>query len=336
MPSVKGVGCSESSLKKQSDFRHIIGEHLAIVRKIFWRHAWASTNYLYFDMNAGPGKTETYGDGSPLIFLQEAHKRDIRYEAAFFEKEPEFRTLLDQNIKNMTNRNGWTIMGPHEEMEPDFFRAWHDLYEAMERKKWFGMLYHDPNGFPSFDILKRFAASECFQFVDIMTHISGTTIKRCKEQGKGRLSEHLFGINKKHWLIREPVGTWQWSFLVGTNWKDFPKFVDLRFQPLDSAAGMRIFNKLDLTAKELENTAPKPARKSIEYRSYREYLDHPKFKEIRALVFDRANGVCEKCGKRPPTEPHHLKYPPWGTFDEPENLLAVCHQCHCEFHGKEN
>jgi hypothetical protein len=56
---------------------------------------------------------------------------------------------------------------------------------------------------------------------------------------------------------------------------------------------------------------------------------------VRALAFKRANGHCEKCGIRPPTEPHHLRYPKWGTFDVPENLLAICHECHCEIHGKE-
>lgn len=35
------------------------------------------------------------------------------------------------------------------------------------------------------------------------------------------------------------------------------------------------------------------------------------------------------------TEVHHLQYPPWGTFDVIENLLAVCHECHCTIHGKE-
>lgn len=29
-------------------------------------------------------------------------------------------------------------------------------------------------------------------------------------------------------------------------------------------------------------------------------------------------------------------YPPWGTFDTEENLLAVCHRCHCDIHGKDN
>lgn len=30
-----------------------------------------------------------------------------------------------------------------------------------------------------------------------------------------------------------------------------------------------------------------------------------------------------------------MKYPAWGTFDVPENLLPVCHQCHCAIHGKD-
>jgi hypothetical protein len=46
--------------------------------------------------------------------------------------------------------------------------------------------------------------------------------------------------------------------------------------------------------------------------------------------------MCERCHGRPPTEPHHLRYPPWGTFDVPENMIAVCHPCHCEIHGKES
>ena len=73
-----------------------------------------------------------------------------------------------------------------------------------------------------------------------------------------------------------------------------------------------------------------------EYYSYSQYLQHPKFKAIRKIVMDRANGICEDCKANPATEPHHLKYPKWGTFDVPENLVAVCHNCHCMRHRKRN
>lgn len=61
---------------------------------------------------------------------------------------------------------------------------------------------------------------------------------------------------------------------------------------------------------------------------------HPEFKAIRARVIQRAHGQCERCHRNPVTEVHHLRYPPWGTFDVPENLIAICHACHCKIHGK--
>jgi hypothetical protein len=76
--------------------------------------------------------------------------------------------------------------------------------------------------------------------------------------------------------------------------------------------------------------------RSSEYSTYREYLRHPKFRAVRSKVMVRSGGKCEDCHERPPTEVHHLRYPPWGTFDVPENLVAICHECHCVRHGKEN
>lgn len=77
----------------------------------------------------------------------------------------------------------------------------------------------------------------------------------------------------------------------------------------------------------------------VSYRTYAEYLRHPQFLAVRAEAFRRAGGRCEhirdgqRCNRRA-TEPHHLRYPPWGSFDGPENLLVVCHECHCEIEGK--
>lgn len=75
---------------------------------------------------------------------------------------------------------------------------------------------------------------------------------------------------------------------------------------------------------------------TIPYRTYAEYLRHPRFRAIRALVMERARDTCERCGKRRASEVHHLRYPKWGTFDVPENMIAICHPCHCEIHGKED
>lgn len=71
------------------------------------------------------------------------------------------------------------------------------------------------------------------------------------------------------------------------------------------------------------------------YRNYSEYLNHPKFKSIRREAMVKAKYVCQRCKKARATQVHHLRYPPWGTFDVVENLLPVCYQCHCSIHGKE-
>ena len=70
-----------------------------------------------------------------------------------------------------------------------------------------------------------------------------------------------------------------------------------------------------------------------EYGNYTEYLSHPKFKTIRWGVLKTANFICQDCKKSRATQVHHLKYPPWGEFDVPANLVAICYVCHCKRHG---
>ena len=72
-------------------------------------------------------------------------------------------------------------------------------------------------------------------------------------------------------------------------------------------------------------------RKSA-YRDW--YLGSAFWRERREHILQRANGKCEKCGQRPPTEIHHLTY--IRVFQElPTDLLAVCRQCHAEIHWRQ-
>jgi len=78
------------------------------------------------------------------------------------------------------------------------------------------------------------------------------------------------------------------------------------------------------------------SNEAVAYRTYEQYLAHPKFKRVRAMAFERACGLCEICGKHAAIDIHHVKYPPWGTFEtNADNLLALCRRCHCQVHGKE-
>lgn len=72
-----------------------------------------------------------------------------------------------------------------------------------------------------------------------------------------------------------------------------------------------------------------------EYRDYGEYLTHPRYRAVRAAAMEKASWRCQCCGAEA-TEVHHLVYPPWGEFDVVENLLPVCHICHCIIEGKDS
>jgi hypothetical protein len=55
---------------------------------------------------------------------------------------------------------------------------------------------------------------------------------------------------------------------------------------------------------------------------------------MQGPAMENAGGRCARCSKA--TEVHHYcRYPPWGTFDLPSDLMPVCHACHCELEGKD-
>jgi 5-methylcytosine-specific restriction endonuclease McrA len=56
---------------------------------------------------------------------------------------------------------------------------------------------------------------------------------------------------------------------------------------------------------------------------------------IRSGVMARAwLGLCERCGKRPPDDPHHRWLLSQGGPDWPSNLAALCRTCHNEVHSR--
>lgn len=62
-------------------------------------------------------------------------------------------------------------------------------------------------------------------------------------------------------------------------------------------------------------------------KEYRDALRSLHFRQVCRAVFKRANGICERCHKRPATDPHHKHYNTLGR-ERPEDLLAVCRPCH--------
>lgn len=72
----------------------------------------------------------------------------------------------------------------------------------------------------------------------------------------------------------------------------------------------------------------------LHFKSYEEYLSHWLFRAVRATAMKKANFLCVRCGAKA-TEVHHKRYPkPWGTFDGPDNIEPICHECHEEEHRR--
>lgn len=341
-----GSWISAETEAKEADFRGILRMHVTVCKGIAKRRN--APPYLYADLYAGPGHLEFKGRrflGSPLIAQDLLTQAAIPYEAIHFEKDPAVAAQLAEALWVPTS----LVDLPNSETAPiynvpfeDGFKCWLD--QAGRQPDRYGLVYADPikDEIPH-ELLNK--AAHLMPKVDLLSYVSATQYKRRRGGDLRRngitdmplLSDHVGAVDKRIALIRKPAGPWQFTFVLWSNWVNMPDWQRRGFYRLDSDEGRRILEELDLTKTQHREKANTPLpfdRDPVPYRTYREYLRHPKFLEIRAQVFERAAGVCERCKQRPPTEPHHLRYPPWGTFDVPQNMIAICHQCHSEIHGK--
>ena len=321
-------GQSTYTPEKEDVFEHILSQHMHIVQAIFDKRPWGHTTYHYFDIYAGAGFNDQVGCwGSPMVFWSVASRFKYAHEATFIESNEANAMALAKRAE--AHKSSIVLCGDNATALPGAVSGLRSAWS-------FGLIYADPNACPPFDLLAQVSRLPTCEHLDILIHAPTTTIKRVRcAYDRPDLLASLATIAKKHWLIRDADGTGkqQWTFLLGTNWQDFPGYKKVAFYPVASAEGKRILEELNYT-KEERQQARQPTL--LSYDTYEEYLRTPEFRAVRAQVMARAQGVCERCGRRQATEPHHLRYPKWGTLDVPENMIAVCHECHCELHGKEN
>lgn len=343
MPVENHIGRSEETPIKHAHFKAQMAAHANTTAAILKKYpGWANPFYLYIDINAGDGGTKD-DPGSPLIAINILRNtRGMQYRALLIELDEGHAATLERRVAYA--HHATVKQGDHNIVLREY------IQEAHKPEKTYGLLFADPNGIdPAWDLLADFA--EVFPKVDIMIYIAATSLKRVRlwknnngYEAEPCLAEHIDSIGKKHWIIREPRGVQQWTFLIGTNWKALPRYEKFGFYQLTAPQGQRVLQKTNYTAEELRQQALElqlelpvapPPPPPPPYSTYWEYLRHPQFKAVRQLAIERSGGICERCGMRTVTEVHHVTYPAWGTFeDNADGLLAVCHQCHCEIHGK--
>lgn len=251
MPLFNGAGYGDTTQGKQDDFRDMIALHINIVDRITeakenqWRR-----RYTYIDTNAGPGFYKGL-TGSPLHFLDEIEKTTIPYKAIFVEKEIVNAQSLDQIIQQRSLRHPPTIINDCNE---NALRS----YVRENQQATYGMIYHDPNGEPSFDLLAEVSKSPSIRIMDIMISVGACLIKRKRGEEKSRkgytdivrFNDGISTINKTTWIIRKPQGSKQWTFAIGSNWSNFPDWKKRGFYRLDSEMGQAILHELTYTDEE--------------------------------------------------------------------------------------
>lgn len=243
MPVLNGVGQSSWTQHKEQWLDRILSLHMQITKHITQRNWWAASCYDWYDINAGPGCYDGC-KGSPLVFVEAAERIGMPYHATLIEQGLETVQRLRQSVNGHQSVD--VLHGDHRWLLPARCRL------LPRRPIRFGIIYHDPNGEPSFDVLEEVSAMPAMKRVDILIHMSGTIPKRIRHYREINLIDSLDAINKRYWIVRDITdsGPWQWTFLLGTNWDAFPEYQSAGFYKADSQDGRRILRLLTTTIAE--------------------------------------------------------------------------------------
>lgn len=158
-----------------------------------------------------------------------------------------------------------------------------------EEPYYVGMIYSDPNGCETFNNIARLSKMKALGMVDVLMHLSATTIKRVAgvNPNTTRLLDGIQSINKKYWWIRKPYGQFQWTFIIGTNWQRFPNLKTFGFYRIDTPEGLEILNFTHYTQQEAQEQFPNENIRPIANTSnirLLEQLDYLSSKGRRACV----------------------------------------------------
>ena len=328
-------GQSEATKPKQQALGSFISAHSKIVEVIQEKHSEWAGPYVYIETNAGSGWNDNVDCiGSPLVALDALGKHsELKYQATFIERSVDSANSLENRIA-LRGHKAEVINKDHAIALPSI---------RVPRGS-FGLVYADPNALKDAPVealktfFKQTTASKIDVLINLDAHMRRRVVEGQRKGGNAGNYDDLAGlmraIPKEHWWIRQPfvsAGA-KWTFLFGSNTprlniKGLGK-VDLPMFPVASPTGSQIVAELMGV-----DRLGKPSSSQSLYRNYREYLAHPQFLAVRAKAMSRNMGICELCQDSKASEVHHRIYPRWGTFDEPEALVAVCHKCHCKAHG---
>lgn len=266
MPKKGSVGVSANTQLKQNHFRMFMQAHMRIVQSIMEHNQWVFPRYIYFDLNAGPGRYEDEEGievvGSPIQTLTVADGMNLPVWAWFCEQDKNSCELLRAELRQrgMQERgdeftdgatSAWLYEGSYTIGLPQSLSVLLD--PSLASRQYYGLIYSDENGsLPPFALLRLCAQQ--LRYCDILIHAAAAPIKRQFYSPvhplMRRLDELMATVPKDCWIVRDPYGKHQWSFLIGTNWDAFPRFKRQGFWAINSPEGASILRRLSLNREE--------------------------------------------------------------------------------------
>lgn len=248
MPVTHKVGHSDYTVEKVS-----------IARGIFWiiDHVLKNKRDIFYaDLTAGCGHIPNSVPAAPgcaLAWLNVLRERGHDHPTLhLIELDAENCGGLFLAMEDHSNR---LIYEPCWEVyHGDFADVLPSLVNALPDRRHNGAVFIDPNGIiPSLDVLQRLFKTNKLNGVDVILNVGATTYKRCSGAGHDTptLEDTIASFSKRHWIVREPYGRNQWTFLIGSNWDGFPTWEKRGFHRIESEHGEALIWKLTHTNGEL-------------------------------------------------------------------------------------
>lgn len=247
MTQTKGQGQSDITHFKQRDYTEFLRELWFRLAINALRRPHYPRTIIYIDTNAGSGYNEDVGcPGSPLIFLNEAERLHVNYQAYLVEKDPALFGKLGERVKGCNAR---AICGDNKEVVPDIL--------SRIPKNSLGLIYVDPNGIPDWQMIAD--ASRRAEKLDILIRFNTMALIRNYSNGYLPLPDYLKIINKKCWYGKDYYHSdkWHWSFLLGMNYK-FGDWKSKGWRNFDSPDGDDLKDKLTYTKDDLQKKRQLP------------------------------------------------------------------------------
>lgn len=276
---------------KEGHFRGLMHWHAQMCRGILAR--WSSQPYLYVDLHAGPGILEFNGRtfaGSPLIAQDVLSRAGFPSLSLHYEQSPTVAARLAEALWTPTSLLDTPSMDTTpvtaEPCEQGFAR-WLDTNGRQPDR--YGLVYADPIGKEIPHALLNHAA-KMLPRVDLLSYVSATGYKR---RGTRRFADDVAAVAKRYVLVREPLGAWQWTFVLWTNWEKFPEWRRIGLHRIESERGRQILDKLNLTDRELREASNTPLPFRLDGATV---PDLPGVSEASAVPGDPGRGVREGSG----------------------------------------